>query len=183
MHDSSVIANHGDILFNIYVLYDPAVFYTSEEYKKLTGYDVNIQREIETPELYIIGRCKSNDEQLAYIETRIECLEGLKAGLNLNTIDEKYGSIILNDYVRLFKGDGPAFVFEAGNQKRGHYFCPCCDVHACLIDDISHCYQQTIKSVENMQSRVMEGKFGRKNLLNKQTCPLKQELKYRTVNF
>ena len=61
-HDSSVIANHGHILFNVHVLYDPAVFYTSEEYKKLTGYDVNIQREIETPELYIIGRCKSNDE-------------------------------------------------------------------------------------------------------------------------
>ena len=58
-HDASVLANHGHILFNVHVLYDPTVFYTSEEYKKLTGYDVNIQREIEVPELYIIGRYKS----------------------------------------------------------------------------------------------------------------------------
>ena len=39
-HVASVIANHGHILFNVQVLYDPTVFYTSEEYKKLTGYDV-----------------------------------------------------------------------------------------------------------------------------------------------
>ena len=59
---------------------------------------------IEVLRLYIIGRCKSNDEQLAYIETRIDSKEGLKTGLHLNAIDEKYESIILNDSVRLFKG-------------------------------------------------------------------------------
>ena len=118
-HDASVIANHGHILCNVHVIYDPAVFYTSEEYKILTGYDVNVQREVETPELYIIGRCKSNDEQLAYIDTRIECLEGLKSALQLNTIDKKYGGIELTDYIRLFNGDGPAVAFEAGNQKGG----------------------------------------------------------------
>ena len=69
------------------------------------------------PELYTIGRCRSNEEQLAYIETRIECLEGLETGLHLKAIGEKYESNILNDYVRLFKGDGPAVAFEAGNQK------------------------------------------------------------------
>ena len=37
-------------------MYDPAVFYASEEYKKLTGYGLNVQREVEAPELYIIGR-------------------------------------------------------------------------------------------------------------------------------
>ena len=48
-----------------------------------------------------------------------------------------------------------------------------------------------MKSVENMQSRVTEGKFGRKNSLNKQTCPfsklssieLTQELTSRNVNL
>ena len=42
----------------------------------------------------------------------------------------------------LFKGDGPAVAFEVGNQKGGYYFCPTCDVHICLTDDVSHCYQQ-----------------------------------------
>ena len=173
-HDASVIANHGHILSNIHIMYDPAVFYTSDEYKKLTGYDVNVQREVEAPELYIIGRCKSNDEQLAYIETRVECLEGLKTDFPLNTIDEKYEGIILNDSMRLFKGDGPAVAFEAGNQKGGYYFCPCCDVHACLTDDISHCYQQRIKSIKDIQRKVVKGRFGSKNSLSKQTCPFEK---------
>ena len=83
-HDGSVITNHGHIVFCINVLYDPAVFYTSAEYKRLRNIDINVQREVESPELYIIGRCGSNDEQLAYIPTRIEDLSGLKIGLNLN---------------------------------------------------------------------------------------------------
>ena len=99
-----------------------------------------MQREVEAPELYIIGRCKSNDEQLAYIETRIECLSGLETDLQLNIIDQSYDGIILNDTMCFFKGDGPAAAFEAGNQKGGYYFCPTCDVHICLTDDISHCY-------------------------------------------
>ena len=131
-HDAYVIANHGHILFNVHVMYDPAVFYTSKEYKELTGCNVNIQKEVEGPQLYIVGRCKSNDEQLSYIETRIECLEELKTELQLSSIDEKYEGILLNYSMRLFKGDGPAIAFEAGNQKGGYYFCPCCDVHGCL---------------------------------------------------
>ena len=125
------------------------------------------------------------------LKKRIGCLEGLKTGLYLKAIDEKYESIILNDYARLFKGDGPAVAFEASNQKCWYYFCPCCDVHACLTHDVLHCYQQSMKSIENMQSRVTKGKFGRKNSLNKQTCPfsklssieLMQELKSRNVNL
>ena len=150
-HDASVIANHGHILLNVHVMCDPAVFYTSEEYKEKTGYDVNVQREVEAPELFIIDRCKSNDEQLVYIETWIECLAGLETDIHLNIIDQSYEGIILNDTMRLFKGDGPAVDFEAGKQKGGYYFCPTCDVHICLTDDILHCYQQGIKSLEDLQ--------------------------------
>ena len=46
-HDASTIANHSHILFCVNVLYDPAVFYTREEFKKLTGNDVDIQKIIE----------------------------------------------------------------------------------------------------------------------------------------
>ena len=190
-HNASVIANHGRILFNVHVMYDPAVFYTSKEYKELTGCNVNVQSVVEQPQLYIIGRCKSNDEQLSYIETRIECLEELKTDLQLSSIDEKYEGIILNDSMRLFKGDGPAVAFEAGNQKGGYYFCPSCDVHACLTDDISHCYQQGIMSMENLQLRVMKGRVGSKNSRSKQTCPFEKlsitellaELKTRNIKL
>ncbi len=70
-HDASVIANHSHILFCVNVMYDPAVFHTSKEYEEISGDTVDVQAEIESPELYIIGRCRSNDEQLGYIETRL----------------------------------------------------------------------------------------------------------------
>ena len=54
-------------IFSVTCLYDPAVFYTNEEYKVKTGKNVNIQKEIERPELHIIARCSSSDhEQLLY---------------------------------------------------------------------------------------------------------------------
>ena len=72
-HDGSVIFNHGHVLFCVNVMYDPAVFYTAE-YSGLTNRNINVQRTVEAPELYIIARCGSNDERLAYIDTRVDDL-------------------------------------------------------------------------------------------------------------
>ena len=85
----------------------------------------------------MIGRC-ANNEQLGYIETRVACLKGLKNGINLSELDQSCENIVLNDTMRFFHGDGPATSLEAGNQKGGNYFCPSCDVHLCLTDDIAH---------------------------------------------
>ena len=128
-YDASVIKNHSHILFCVNVLYDPAVFYTSKEYERKTNVKVNVQRIIEEPLLYIIGQCNSNDEQLGYIETRVECLKELLTGLDLGRFNDKYKGIILTDTMQLFHGDGPAVALESGNQKGGHYFCPSCDLH------------------------------------------------------
>lgn len=77
-HDGSGIENHGHILFCVSILYDPEVFYTDLEYHQKFGESVNIQEKVEKPEVYMVGRCKNNDEQLAYIPTRIACLKSLK---------------------------------------------------------------------------------------------------------
>ena len=42
--DNSTVANHGHVLCLITCLYDPAVFYTSKEYKAITGKDVDTQK-------------------------------------------------------------------------------------------------------------------------------------------
>ena len=63
-HDGSCITNHGHILFCVNILYDRAVFYTSSEYEEKFKIRKDIQSIVETPELYLIGRCASNDEQL-----------------------------------------------------------------------------------------------------------------------
>ncbi len=54
--DNSTVANHGYLLCLVACLYDPAVFYTNDEYKAITGKDVDIQKEIEKPEVHYI--CK-----------------------------------------------------------------------------------------------------------------------------
>ena len=46
-------------------------FYTPEEYKEISGRSVDIQREIEKPEVHFIARCSSADQkQLTNAETR-----------------------------------------------------------------------------------------------------------------
>ena len=190
-HDGSTIANHGHILFCVNILYDPAVFFTSKEYKNNFGLDVHIQRKVETPELYIIGRCRNNDEQLGYIETRIDCLKDLENALNVSELVSTYdNNIHLKDVMRMFHGDGPASALEAGNQKGGHYFCPSCDIHICETDDISCCYQKQFRSLPYKQNLVLEGKFGKINS-EKKSYPfenlnanqLRQELISRNVDI
>ena len=128
-HDGSDIVSHGHILFSVNMLYDTAVFYTSEEYEQLFHEKVDIQLIVETPEVYIFGRCGSNDEQLAYAKTRLECLQDIQAALFLEDIDANIGQIHLIDIMRFFHGDGPSVQIEAGNQKGGSYFCPNCLMH------------------------------------------------------
>lgn len=54
-HDASSLDNHGYMLFTVNALYDPAVYYTDDEFMKNTGKKINVQNEIEKPELYIVG--------------------------------------------------------------------------------------------------------------------------------
>ena len=102
-------------------MYEPAVFYPSTEYQEISGDTIDVKAEIESPELYIIGRYRSNDEQLGYIETRLECLKDSGVGVNLKTIDNQYEDVTINDRMHFLHGDGPAAAFEAGNQIGEHY--------------------------------------------------------------
>lgn len=153
-HDASTIANHSHILFAVNVLYDTAVFYTDKEYLQIYGNKVDVQSEIESPELYIIGRCKSSDEQLGYVDTRVECLQDLNIPI---TTDE---GVTIYDKMRLFHGDGPAAQLEGGNQKGGHYFCPTCDVFLYQTDNITYSYQLKSNSLQEIQHKVISGKYG-----------------------
>ena len=124
------------------------------------------------PELYIIGRCGSNDEQLAYIKTRVEDLHGLRDGINLKEIDPSCPDITLNDKMRFFHGDGPAAQLESGNQKGG--YSTSCDVHLHQTRNIAHCYQRKPQSLAEKQQIVLRGKFGKLNSIKKVTHPFEK---------
>ena len=99
------------IVMTVNVLYDEAVFYNSEEYYEISNEKLNIQSIIEEPYLYIIGRCRANDEQIMYVETSLECLRMLDKRIDLTN------GAIISDKMSMFHGDGPASQFEIGNTQ------------------------------------------------------------------
>ena len=52
-------------------------------------------------------------EQLAYCETRCECLRNLSAKIEIQA------GITISDKMRFCKGDGPAVELECGQQRGG----------------------------------------------------------------
>ena len=121
-HDGSCIANHSHLLMAVNILYDKAIFYTDEEFEASNGNKIDIQSEIESPFLYIVARCPSDDHQLLYSDSRNEDIRHLKDPII-------FGQYKLHDTVRFFHGDGPACETEAGQQKNGHYPCWLCPAH------------------------------------------------------
>ena len=81
---------------------------------------------IEKPELYIIGRCRANDEQIMYIKT-IQDIIAIQPIYTTNYVK-------IQDTIRYFHRDGTSTQFECGNQEMGHYFCVSCNVSSFIID-------------------------------------------------
>ena len=98
------ILSHGYLLFMISIMFDEAVFFTAEE----LNIKEDIQATVEEPYVYMIAMCKSNDEQLAYSSTRLECLAELKEPIMV-------GNIAIQDKLRAFHGDGPAAALEVSS--------------------------------------------------------------------
>ena len=72
-HDYSTVLQQEYILFAVWVIYDPAVFFTEEECKSRPDISVkNLQGEIEQPTIYMIAPSTSSaEEQLALTGDRI----------------------------------------------------------------------------------------------------------------
>ena len=78
-HDHSTILRTGYILFAVWIVYDPIVFLTEEEYTAIKGQSISyLQEIIEEPLIYMIAPSSSSpDEQLALVPDRCECLTQL----------------------------------------------------------------------------------------------------------
>ena len=114
----------SDFLMTLAAIYDPAVYFREKDFFEKNKRMINIQAEIEKPFLYIMARCPSNEQQLLYIEERMNNILNLKEDLALP------GGITTYDVFRFFKGDAPACQFEAGYQKSRNYVCVACPIIA-----------------------------------------------------
>lgn len=154
--DNSTILNHGHILYLVQCLYDPAFFYTPEE-MKIRGYgDVDVPAIVERPHLYILGRCGSKEvEQLAYVETRQECLDSLPHQI------ETSDGVKVNDVMRFFHGDGPEQQFESGEQRGGNAGCSACSGDSRRYRDLTYSFRRPQLSLADRQRIVLAGPAGR----------------------
>ena len=147
-------------------LYDQATFYTNSEYEAITGKKVNIQSLVEAPSLYIVARSSSCDEdQLCYIETRLDCLEELLDPTTTTT------GITVADKMRFFHGDSPSQQYEAGQQKGGNFYCAVCGANAHRVHELDYVFRCPHVSLEDRQQLVFKGTHGKANSLAKSNKP------------
>ena len=63
--------------------YDEGVFFTSDDYFDKTGLRVNVQCEVEQPEIYMqVLESSSVEDQAAVISDRVECLSDLSTPID-----------------------------------------------------------------------------------------------------
>jgi hypothetical protein len=81
-HDHATILRNGFIMITVHIVYDKAVFFTNEEYFNKTGIRLNVQCEVEQPEIYMLVLGSSSvEDQAAVISDRVECLSDLSTPL------------------------------------------------------------------------------------------------------
>ena len=145
------------------ILYDRAIFLTSDEFKTKIGTNVNIQAIIEKPQIHFIARCRSSeDEQIA----RLSCIKQTS-----NPLKSPAGTELF-DVRRFFKADSPARQFEQGQQKGGNYFCDC-GCHASMTDDLAYAQSCHLYSLQERVNAIMKpGTVSRQNTVQGMTKPL-----------
>ena len=153
--DGSSIDNNGHMLIMVNVLYDKSIYLTNEEYYSRYRKCVDVQAEVEMPELYIIARCPSNDQQLLYIDTRNVGIKDLRHPTMVSGVD-------LYDIIRCFHGDGPACQLEAGQQKGGDFPCWICSVNINNCTDIPYVYYQPIMGLTERINKVLNSNTSRR---------------------
>ena len=156
-HDHSSIAAHGYLLVLVSVIYDPAIYYTTEEMKTLKGINIDVPAVVAKPEVYIIGRSSSSTEdQLLFVETRRECLKEMRETISTTT------QVEVHDVLRFFYGDGPAAQFEAGHKQGGTYCCVGCGADSGCFTDIAYSYHAPKLTLQERQAFVLQGNAWRK---------------------
>ena len=89
--------------------YDKNIHSARGEYKKKTGIDINVQADIEKPQIHILTKASSSiEDQLLHSARRLECIKGLEIELEISN-----GYKII-DKLLFFPGDDPSAHFETG---------------------------------------------------------------------
>ena len=86
-HDHATVLKMGYLMITVHIMYDPVVFYTDKEYQELhPGAHVNVQAEVERPEIHILALGSSSiEDQASVIADRTPCLLDLSEPVKSET--------------------------------------------------------------------------------------------------
>ena len=137
-------------------IYDEAIYITNEE-AKIRGLRIQeVQACVEKPQIHIFERTASSEtEQLAYMDTRNECIQGLSFPVETST------GIQINDVMRFVGGDNPERQMESGEQRGGRQGCSGCNSESRRYYDLSYCFRAILMNLADRQSIVLSGHCGR----------------------
>ena len=169
-HDGSSVGNHSHLLVTVNVLNDTASFLSDNEYYLKHKKKINVQASAEEPNMYILARCPSADQQLLYTDQRIGDI------MNLKYPTKSSNNVEVNDVLRFFKGDSPARQFDGGHQKGGNFFYVVCPVHANHVKNVAG---SNIKKVMSIKERIEKVKITTTSVLRleKNTIKLHENMK------
>ena len=156
--DHSCIMNHGHLLLTVNCLYDPAFYHTREEMMVKMGADIDVEAIVQTPQLYILGRCTDKlCDQLCYVHTRMEDVQALT-----NLVNSRQG-VQIADKLRLLHGDHPEQSAESGQQDGGHYPCCLCPEKVTDWSDLIKCYRAPCIS---LNERIVNLRYFKTSILS-----------------
>jgi len=96
----------------------------------------------------------SSSSPSALVGDRIECLHELSENLQATNF------VPITDRMRFFCGDKPAQQFKRGTQIGGNYKCGGCECKDAMMQDLAHALQCHWRSLADLQSLVLAGKYG-----------------------
>ena len=77
--------------------------------------------------------------------------------------------VLINDVMRIFKGDDRAAQLEAGDQKGGDYFCWLCPIEAAATKNIILSLKQPLLSLQDRVSKVLMSSGAYSHIVNGNT--------------
>lgn len=129
----------------------------------------------------MLALCSSSvEDQVALIGDRNTCIQELRI-----PVQDSNGTEI-NDELVFFYGDRAAQQVERGTQQGGLYKCGSCGCEAHMMDDLAYSLRCKWRSLANLQSLALGGKYGNQQYVTRpfqklDAKQLQEELRARNV--
>ena len=178
-HDHSRIGGHSHLLVLVATVYDPALYFTTEEMQQ-KGANIDVPTVVEELQVHILCRSTSSlDDQTQLIECRRECLVYMDKVLCTQAVYQS--TTMCSSFTEMAQQRNLRLATKLGD----HYSCVGCEAHSSRFDDLAYCFCAHRPTLTERQDFILQEawKHSRINPLDKlRVAELGTELEKRGVN-